>query len=366
MTSENSSVAHTCIIAEAGVNHNGSLAMAKKLVEVAAEAGADAVKFQTFKAERLVSRTATKAQYQLQTTDAWESQYEMIRRLELDEAAHEALIEHSAVCGIEFLSTPFDQESVDLLVNRLGLSRLKLPSGEITNAPLLLKAARSAKPVILSTGMCTLADVEAALEVLAFGYSSPPESPPSQGAFREAFCSAEGRSALHDNVILLHCTTEYPAPFGDVNLRAMDTLRAAFALPVGFSDHTSGISAAIAAVARGAVVIEKHFTLDRTLPGPDHKASLEPAELASMVRSIREIEQALGSGVKVPAHSEVKNIPVARKSLVAACAIAKGTRLNERNLTVKRAGNGISPLHYWDILGRIAERDYQQDEMITL
>ncbi len=365
MISKNSDAIHTCIIAEAGVNHNGSLAMAKRLVEVAAEAGADVVKFQTFKAERLVSRTATKASYQLQTTDAGESQYEMIKSLELDEAAHEELIKHCAVCGIEFLSTPFDLESVDLLVDRLGLSRLKLPSGEITNAPLLIKAARSGKPVILSTGMCTLADVEAALEVLAFGYTRPLDEHPSPVAFREAFCSVEGRSALNDNVILLHCTTEYPAPFGDVNLRAMDTLRTAFALPVGFSDHTAGSSAAIAAVARGAVIIEKHFTLDRTLPGPDHKASLEPDELASMVHSIRNVEQTLGSGRKVPAPSEIKNIPVARKSLVAACAITKGERLTELNLAVKRAGDGISPLRYWDILGRIADRDYQPDETIA-
>lgn len=365
MTSENSAVSHTCIIAEAGVNHNGSLEMARQLVAVAAEAGADAVKFQTFKAERLVSRQAPKAEYQQQTTDSSESQFDMIKKLELDAAAHAAIIKHCADCGIEFLSTPFDLESVDLLAGEFNLPRLKLPSGEITNAPLLLKAARSGKPVILSTGMCTLADVEAALEVLAFGYTRPLDERPSTRAFREAYCSNEGREALLCNVTLLHCTTEYPAPLVDVNLRAMGTLQAAFGLPVGFSDHTEGIAVSVAAAARGAVVIEKHFTLDRKLPGPDHKASLEPAELRAMVQSIREVEQALGSTLKMPAPSEIKNISIARKCLVAACRITQGERFTESNLTVKRAGNGISPLLYWEIVGRVAGRDYQHDEMIT-
>jgi N-acetylneuraminate synthase len=357
---------NTYIIAEAGVNHNGSLDMALQLVDVAAKAGADAVKFQTFKAERLVSHQAPKAEYQQQTTDSTESQFEMLRKLELDEEAHIAIIAHCTECGIEFLSTPFDLESVDLLAGQFNLPCLKIPSGEVTNAPFLLKVARSGKPVLLSTGMCTLADVEAALEVLAFGYTWPmDERCPSTRAFREAYCSNEGQEALLCNVTLLHCTTEYPAPLVDVNLRAMDTLQAAFGLPVGFSDHTEGIAVSVAAAARGAVVIEKHFTLDRKLPGPDHKASLEPVELLAMVQSIREVEQALGSAMKMPAPSEIKNISIARKCLVAARRITQGERFTESNLTVKRAGNGISPLLYWEIIGRVAGRDYQRDEMIT-
>ncbi|MEI7818137.1 MAG: N-acetylneuraminate synthase, partial [Desulfuromonadales bacterium] len=277
-------VHHTYIIAEAGVNHNGSLALAKKLVEVAADAGADAVKFQTFKADSLVSRLAPKAEYQSKATGADESQYEMIRKLELDEQAHEMLIEHCTVCGIQFLSTPFDLESVDLLAGRFDLSCIKIPSGDITNGPLLLKIAHTGKPVILSTGMSTLGEIEEALGVLAFGYLGVGE--PSPAVFRLAYCSIQGQELLLEKVTLLHCTTEYPAPVEEVNLNTLDTLRSAFGLPVGYSDHTEGITVPIAAVARGAVIIEKHFTLDRTLPGPDHKASLEPTELKQMVTAI--------------------------------------------------------------------------------
>lgn len=353
----------TYIIAEAGVNHNGCLEMAKQLIEVAVEAGADAVKFQTFKSEKLVSRNAPKAAYQTKTTYSGESQLEMIKKLELSETDHKRLIEHCQRQGVQFLSTPFDLESVDLLAYTFALSRLKLPSGEITNAPLLLKASRTGKPIILSTGMSILGEIEIALGVLAFGYAQP-EREPSLAAFQEAYYSETGQNALQEKVVLLHCTTEYPAPFGEVNLRAMDTLRTAFGLPVGYSDHTSGVVVPIAAVALGAVVIEKHFTLDRGLPGPDHKASLEPGELKAMVRSIRQVEKALGSPLKAPTPSEVKNRPITRKSLVAEQEIRKGDLFTETNLTVKRPGNGISPMHYWEWVGKAASRDYERDEMV--
>lgn len=351
------------IIAEAGVNHNGSLDLAKKLVDVAADAGANAVKFQTFKADKLVSRIAPKAEYQIENTDASESQFEMIRKLELDEAAHATLVLHCNSKNIEFLSTPFDLESLGMLVQKFDLSRIKIPSGDITNAPLLLEAACTGKPVILSTGMSTLGEIEMALAVLAFGFTETGE-PPSLAAFEKAYGSTEGRKALQDKVTLLHCTTEYPAPLVDVNLLAMTTLQRAFGLPVGYSDHTQGIAIPVSAVALGALIIEKHFTLDRNLPGPDHKASLEPDELKQMVISIREVELALGSSIKQPAISELKNRSVARKSLVAARDIYKGEVFTRDNLAVKRPGDGISPVHYWEWLGKIADRDYQQDDKV--
>lgn len=352
----------TYIIAEAGVNHNGSLDMAKKLVEVAAESGADAVKFQTFKADTLVSRSAPKAEYQTKTTDTAESQYEMIRKLELDEHAHETLIEHCLTCNIQFLSTPFDLESVDLLAGRFNLPCIKIPSGDITNAPLLLKIAQTGKPAILSTGMSTLGEIEDALGVLAFGYLG--KVSPSIEAFRLAYCSAGGQAALKEKITLLHCTTEYPAPVEDVNLKVLDTLKSAFDLRVGYSDHTEGITVPIAAVARGAVVIEKHFTLDRTLPGPDHTASLEPTELKQMVTAIRVVEQTLGSGRKHPTPSELKNMRVARKSLVATCAMSAGESFTAEHLAVKRPGNGLSPMHYWELLGQKVSRGLGVDEVI--
>ena len=352
------------IIAEAGVNHNGSLNMALQLVDLAAESGADAVKFQTFKAEKCISIAAPKAEYQIQTTDFLESQLEMIKKLELDEQAHRLLIERCNLRGIEFLSTPFDLDSLDLLVHIFDLPVIKIPSGEITNAPLLLKIAQTDKPVILSTGMSTLGEIEDALGVLAFGYLG--KGNPSIAGFRETYCSAEGLATLQEKVTLLHCTTEYPAPIGDVNLKVMDTLMSAFGLPVGYSDHTEGIAVPIAAVARGAVVIEKHFTLDRTLPGPDHKASLEPSELKQMVAAIRVVEQALGAGRKHPTPSELKNMSVARKSLVADRTITAGEPFTAENLAVKRPGNGLSPMQYWKLLNRKAGRDFTADEEIEL
>lgn len=353
----------TYIIAEAGVNHNGSLEMAKQLVDVAAEAGADAVKFQTFKSKKVVSKFASKAEYQKETTGQEESQLEMVQKLELDEQAHQELIQYCRERRIEFLSTPFDEDSLVLLVKGLQLSVLKIPSGEITNAPLLLKFAETKCPLILSTGMSTLGEVEQALGVLAFGYINKGEQP-SIEAFQEAYMSEEGQKALKQYITLLHCTTEYPAPFEEVNLRVMDTLRQAFGLPVGYSDHTSGIVVPIAAVARGAVVIEKHFTLDRTLPGPDHQASLEPKELREMVQAIRQVEKAMGVSVKVPTFSELKNKEIARKSIVAASNVRAGEIFTSNNITVKRPGTGMSPMRYWEVIGKQASRDYLEDEEI--
>lgn len=354
-------VRRTLVIAEAGVNHNGSLERALRMVRVAAAAGADVVKFQTFRAERMISPRAPKAEYQLAATDAGESQREMIRALELDAPMHEALMAECAACGVEFLSTPFDDLSVELLA-RLGVARLKLPSGEVTNGPLLLKAAATGLPVILSTGMAMLSEVRLALGALAFGWLGL--SGPSPDAFLEAGASPEGQAALAAKATVLHCTTEYPAPFADANLRAMQTLREEFGLPVGFSDHTPGVALPIAAAALGAAVVEKHFTLDRTLPGPDHRASLEPDELARMVEGIRAVESALGDGVKRPRPSEVKNMAIARKSLCAFAAIRAGEPFTEENLAPMRPGDGVSPMRFWDYLGRPSPRDYAPGELV--
>lgn len=353
----------TFIIAEAGVNHNGSVDMAKQLILTAAKAGADAVKFQTFKSEKVISKFAEKADYQKQTTQSNESQLEMVKKLELNEEEHQELKKYCEECNIQFLSTPFDLESVDLLVDKMNVPLLKIPSGEITNAPLLLKIARTGLPVILSTGMSTLGEIEQALGVLAYGYTHV-DLPASIKAFQETFLSEAGQLVLQQKVRLLHCTTEYPTPYEDVNLHAMETLSHAFGLPVGLSDHTEGITIPIAAVARGAMIIEKHFTLDKSLPGPDHKASLNPEELFAMIQGIRQVEVALGSSVKSPAPSEVKNIAIARKSLVAACDIQCGDIFTMENITAKRPGKGISPMYYWNLLGKKADRDYKEDEII--
>ncbi|HJN60564.1 MAG TPA: N-acetylneuraminate synthase [Alphaproteobacteria bacterium] len=346
------------VIAEAGVNHNGSLDIARELIDVAAKSGADAVKFQTFKADKVAVATAPKADYQVTSTGGADSQLEMIRKLELGEDAFVALAEHARAAGIEFLSTPFDAESAAFLSQRLGVARMKIPSGEITNAPLLLAIAGLRRPMILSTGMSTLDEIEAALGVLAFALAGAGQ--PSPAAFAEAYAASD----LSDMVTLLHCTTEYPAPFAEVNLHAMDTMARHFGLAVGYSDHTSGIAVALAAAARGAVCVEKHFTLDRALPGPDHAASLEPGELADMAAGIRAVEAALGSPEKVPAPSESKNLAIARRSLVAARDIAAGDVISADALTAKRPGSGLSPMLYWDVLGSRAKRAYAKDEAI--
>jgi N-acetylneuraminate synthase len=350
----------TFVIAEAGVNHNGAMDMALRLVDAAADAGADAVKVQSFRADRLVTRAARKAEYQERTTGSGGGQFEMLKALELSPSDHEALIARCRNRGIEFLSTPFDAESLRMLVE-LGLGTVKVSSGDLTDAPFLLEIARTGKRIILSTGMGTLAEVEAALGVVAFGATAEPAARAGPEAFRRAFASDAGQAALGDRVALLHCTTEYPAPFAEVNLRAMDTLAAAFGLPVGYSDHTPGEHVSIAAVARGARIVEKHFTLDRGLPGPDHKASLEPAELREMVRAIRDVESALGDGVKRPSPSEWKNREAARKSLVAAKSLEPGEPME---LACKRPGSGVSPFEYWNRRGAAAPRAYEADEAI--
>lgn len=350
------------VIAEAGVNHNGSIDLACALVDLAAEAGADAVKFQTFRATEVIGCRTPKAEYQTRTTDADESQLEMVRKLELSEADHKILIARARSKGIDFLSTPFDVPSLRMLTQLFGLETIKISSGEITNAPFLLEIARAARWAVLSTGMSTLAEVKSALGVLAFGFTASPTAMPRHGDFEQAFVSEEGQQALRDRVKLLHCTSEYPAPFGEVNLRAMDAMAAAFGLPVGYSDHTPGIHVSLAAVARGARVIEKHFTLDRSLPGPDHRASLEPNELRELVRQVRDIEKALGDGVKCPTVSERKNRDVVRRSLVAARAIRAGEVFTKECIACKRSGVGVSPFAYWQILGQTAKRNYNADE----
>lgn len=351
------------IIAEAGVNHNGSIEMAKQLIDIAAEASADAIKFQTFKAEKVISKYAPKAEYQKKMTSETESQFEMVKKLELNEEAHFILIEHCRSRNIEFLSTPFDFDSIDLLAHKLNLPYIKIPSGEITNGPYLLHIARTGKPVILSTGMSTLGEVETALGILAFGYIGRKEKPAIE-RFKEAFCSDRGQKALKEKVTLMHCTTEYPAPFDEANLHVLETLWAAFGLPVGLSDHTTGITVPIAAVALGAAVIEKHFTLDKNLPGPDHKASLEPYELKAMVEAIRQVEVSLGNIRKIPTKSEFKNLAIARKSLIAGRDIRRGEIFTDQNISIKRPGDGISPMYYWRMLGKAAKRDYVEDEKI--
>lgn len=326
------------IIAEAGVNHNGSLAVAKELAEAAKEAGADCVKFQTFKAEKLVSRSARKAAYQEGTTGEG-TQADMLKQLELSYDEFRELKAHCDRIGIRFLSTPFDPDSIAFL-DTMDMPFWKVPSGEVTNAPYLAAIGKTGKPVVLSTGMCTLEEVGAAIRVL--------------------------RENGSGEIRLLQCNTEYPTPFEDVNLRAMATMRETFGLETGYSDHTRGIEAPIAAAALGAGIIEKHFTLDRNMEGPDHKASLEPGELAAMVQAIRHIELALGTGVKTPSPSEQKNIAAARKSLVAARAIRQGETLTAENLAVKRPGTGVSPMRWDEVIGTKAVRDFEEDELIEL
>ena len=327
------------IIAEAGVNHNGSIQLAKKLIDKAVFSGADAVKFQTFKAKNVLSKNAPKADYQKQTTNLRESQFDMIKRLELDERAHQELIAYCKKANIMFLSTPFDLDSVDLL-NELGLQIFKIPSGEITNLPYLRRIGSLCKEVILSTGMSDLKEIGEAIKILT------------------------NAGTLKENITVLHANTMYPTPMEDVNLRAILTIQNKFDVAVGYSDHTLGIEVDIAAVAMGATIIEKHFTLDKTMDGPDHKSSISPEELKAMVSSIRNIEKALGSSIKKPSKSEKPNITMARKSIVASKSIKKGELFTEKNITIKRPGTGISPMKWDNILGKVAERDYQIDDLL--
>ena len=325
------------VIAEAGVNHNGDIEIAKQLIDAASEAGADAVKFQTFQADSLVCRTAKKAEYQLETTDRTETQYDMLKKLELTPQMHRELIEHCSKKNIMFLSTPFDLESIKLL-SELGMQIYKIPSGEITNLPYLREIAKQQKKIILSTGMSSMDEVKATVTVLK-----------ENGA---------------RDITLLHCNTQYPTPVQDVNLLAMVRMREETGLPVGYSDHTLGIEIPIAVTALGAEVIEKHFTLDKNMEGPDHKASLEPDELKQMVEGIRKIELALGNSIKQVSESERENVATARKSIVALANIKKGEIFTETNLTTKRPGNGISPMRWDEFIGTAADKDYEADEMI--
>jgi N-acetylneuraminate synthase len=358
------------VIAEAGVNHNGRVDLALALVDAAAAAGADIVKFQTFTAAALVTHAAPKARYQAERLDdADAGQFAMLRALELDEQQHRTIKSHAEAKGIVFLSTPFDAASADLLVDRLALPLIKVGSGDLTNAPLLLQVAQADADVLLSTGMASLGEIEDALSVIAFGYhtasQAPAERPPaSRRAFKHCWANPQMRAVVARRVRLLQCTTAYPAPPDSVNLRAMDTLARAFAVPVGFSDHSDGIAIALAAVARGACVIEKHITLDRTLPGPDHAASLEPAAFAEMVAGIRTIEAALGTGVKAPMPAERENSYAARKGLVASRAIRAGELFTHEMLTTKRPEEGLAPIYFWELLGTAAPRDLAADDPV--
>lgn len=325
------------VIAEAGVNHNGDVEIAKRLVDVAVESGADAVKFQTFKAEKLACRDARKAAYQMETTDGSESQFDMLKKLELTLEMHEQLIEYCNQKGIVFLSTPFDLESIKMLAD-LGLQIFKIPSGEITNLPYLRAIGKYHRKVILSTGMSSMEEVKAAVKVL--------------------------QETGTDDIMLLHCNSQYPTPVSDANLRAMLCMQEELGLPVGYSDHTQGIEIPIAAAALGAVVIEKHFTLDKNMEGPDHKASLEPEELMQMVQGIRKIEQALGDGIKRVSDSEKENVHISRKSIVAVTSIKEGDVFSTENITTKRPGTGINPMRWDELVGRRAKRQYHQDDLI--
>ena len=329
----------TLIIAEAGVNHNGDFNTAIKMVDAAKSSGVDCIKFQTFKANKIASQFAEKADYQKINDKKTSSQVEMLKKLELSEKEFVEIKKYCDKCGIIFLSTPFDNDSIDFL-EKIGIDFWKIPSGEVTNYPYLVRIAKSQKPVVMSTGMCDIDEIENAINVLK-----------SNGTY---------------SITLLHCTTEYPAPYNEVNLKAMETLKSIFGVDVGYSDHTKGIQIPIAAVAMGAKVIEKHFTLDRNMEGPDHKASLEPEELKEMVDSIRIVEKSIGDGKKCPTKSELKNRSVARKSIVASRKIEKGDIFNENNITTKRPGNGISPMMWNEVIGKKAIKEFEEDELIVL
>lgn len=352
----------TYIIAEAGVNHNGSVDLAKKLALVAKQSGADAVKYQTFKAENLVTKNAAQAEYQVQNLGETTSQYDMLKKLELSFDEFVSVKQYCDEIGIEFLSTPFDLESVDFLINDLKISKVKIPSGELTNLPFVHEIALKQKPMIVSTGMATIDEIHETLAYIAYGLAGRKEINPS--SVKLFYSSNEAKTLIHHFVTVLHCTTEYPAPFNELNLKAIEQFKEIFNIKVGFSDHSEGIAAPIAAVALGAEVIEKHFTLDKSMEGPDHVASLNPLQLQEMVKHIREIEQSLGSGYKQPSKVELSNRKVARKSIVAKTTISKGDVFTKDSLIIKRPGTGMSPAHYWSLLGKAASKEYQKDELI--
>ena len=352
----------TFLIAEAGVNHNGSIELAKKLIDAAVMAGADAVKFQSFVASSIVTAGASKAEYQITNTGSKESQLEMLKKLELSHSQQRELHQYCQRSGIQFLSTPFDTASLNFLTADLGLETIKVGSGELTNAPFLFEVARLAKNIILSTGMSTIDEVADALGVIAFVMTDSKN--PSVSSFKSALASSEGRKAVTSKVTLLHCTTDYPTVPSDVNLQAMSTLREKFDCQVGFSDHSVGIHLAVAAVAMGATVIEKHLTIDRDLPGPDHKASLEPSEFKNLVDQVRDLENAFGDGIKRPTEVELKNKKIARRSLVALKAIKTGDVFTSENVSIKRPGTGRSPFEYWSLLGTKATSDIAENDLI--
>ncbi|MAR79016.1 MAG: N-acetylneuraminate synthase [Rhodospirillaceae bacterium] len=351
-------------IAEAGVNHNGDINKALELVDVAAESGADIIKFQYYKTESLLQVDTPKSTYQLSNTSILESQFEMLKKLELDSCDLKKIINRCVVKGIEFLATPFDENSLDELID-YGIKRIKIPSGEITNGPLILKSALSNLPIILSTGMSHLSEIEDALGLIAHGRTNQ-DTKISSSNIKNILYTDNFYSNLNDNVTVLHCTSQYPAPLNSINLNAMQEISNKFNVPVGYSDHTEGSAIAIASAALGAQIIEKHFTLDRSLPGPDHKASLEPKELFSLVSDIRSIQLALGGNEKILFDCEKENRVIARKSLTARCEIKKGAIFSKENLIALRPGNGISPMNYWDILGSRAEKDFKTGETIII
>ena len=354
---------NTYIIAEAGVNHNGQEDLALKLISAAKESGADAVKFQLFNADALTTQNAEQALYQKKNSGQNKSQYTMLKELELSCASFEVLRSYALKKKIDFIVTPFDIKSLNFVAHILDLPILKISSGDITNGPLLLAAAQTQRKIILSTGMSSLGEIEAALKVIAFGLFNQNENP-TQDQLNNAYMSDDGQKILQEKVSLLHCTSEYPAPFDEVNLKAMDTLLTAFGLKVGLSDHSIGLHVPIAAVAREATIIEKHFTLDKSFIGPDHRASLDPLELTEMVERIRDIEKALGHGRKIVSSSEKKNMILVRRALVANTKINKGDIFSIENLGVKRPSYGISPMSYWDVLGKVAIKNYEIDEVI--
>lgn len=353
----------TYIIAEAGVNHNGREDLARDLIAAAKEIGADAVKFQLFSADTLTTQKAQQAEYQ-KKHDQQDSQYEMLKKLELTPDAFRRLQAYAQACEIAFIATPFDLESLVFLVDELHVPLIKIGSGDLTNGPLLLQAAQSNKPIILSTGMSTLEEVTQALKIMAFGLMGNSELP-TQAKIDSVFQSPEAQQRLREKVSLLHCVSEYPAPTDEMNLRAMDTLRQQFGLRVGLSDHTLGITVALAAVAREAAIIEKHFTLDRQLPGPDHPSSLDVDGFKAMVEGIRTIEKALGDGVKRPTTSELKNRDIVRRSLVANVPIQKGEIFTKDNVILKRPSHGMTMMQYWDYLGKIADKPFEKDEVVV-
>lgn len=350
------------IIAEAGVNHNGDLSNAFKLIDAAYDAGANAVKFQIFKSENLVTDKVLKANYQQINQSSLDSQFSMLKKLEMPFRNFKKLKLYSDKKGIQFLSTAFDDESLDYLINNISVQKLKISSGDLTNAPLLLKSAQSKKNIILSTGMSNLSEIRQSLSVIAFGLISSKK--PSINGFKEAFNSELGQNALKQKVTLLHCTSEYPAPYAEINLNAITTIMDKFKIPVGYSDHTEGVAASIAAVTLGAKIIEKHFTLDRSMEGPDHKASLEPDELKKFVEVVRITETSLGSFIKEAQPSEKKNIEFSRRFIVAAKDIIVGDEFTEENLTVKRAGKGINPINYWELIGKKSNKSYKMNDLI--